>query len=276
MRIGIVGADSFHVPVYAQSLIKRGHEVIVYIDRMSQKLISTNRIKDIIERLNAISTLTLTDTFEDLLECEAFLILSVDASTHRHHCEKLAHLNHPIYIDKPLTYMSDEENLFLALSQKIPLFSASCLRFSKVVQEVKRDITSRDIKHIEIKGPLAFVEDVPLMHWYGIHLFEILNELISDEITISNLTLNERELRFTGTCDGVKISIIGDQYQRMPYQVIVDNHPYQLENLSDVYERLVDTIEYFFQTNASPVSIMNSFIVLKLLETIERELNHES
>ena len=108
LKLIIIGYDSSHTRVFAQQLLKLGVRILgVYDDEKSKLDISVDRRESIKKELLLLNV-PLLDNFENFHKADGFLVLNVDANLHIHYLDILTYYKKPIFIDKPITYSSQQ------------------------------------------------------------------------------------------------------------------------------------------------------------------------
>jgi hypothetical protein len=105
---------------------------------------------------------------------DAFLLESVDGRQHLEQFRELAEYGKPVFIDKPLACSREDAMAIaeIARKRKIPVMTASAIRFAKGIADLLEPGTS--VQGCDAFGPMNLPPDYPAYYWYGIHTAEIL------------------------------------------------------------------------------------------------------
>jgi predicted dehydrogenase len=116
-----------------------------------------------------------TTRFEEAVaDCDAVLLEINDPALHLEYFERVASLGKRVFLDKPLadTLANGRKVAALAAARKVPVFSASSLRFVPQLlaacQEVPRPLLA------SAYGPVGKAPAGSSIVWYGVHAFEML------------------------------------------------------------------------------------------------------
>jgi len=135
---------------------------------------SDSRIDQFVKEMEGDLKVPVVESVEDFLTgCDAFLLESVDGRNHLREFEQLCSAGKPIFIDKPLAGSSEDARKIIDLAEahKIPIFSASALRYCESIERLNN---RSKVCSADLCGPLRDVGGIPLYFWYGVHLVEML------------------------------------------------------------------------------------------------------
>lgn len=231
MRLGIIGADSFHTVALVNQYLKMEAVEIVFVDstlRGTMKM-SGQRQKRFETMLEGKIDLRPIDLYhhEDV---DLYLVLNVDSKTHLKTIQILKQYKKPIFVDKPIFTNLDD---FDSLSGKI--MSSSGLRFTQFI----KDVPLQEV--IKIEGPLEYVDEVEGYFWYGIHLVEMLQTLTHDTIAIDSVAVFDTYEMVCGSSGAHRFEIIG-HYEPSNFKVKVEDVVFELSSYDHLYERLAKAI----------------------------------
>lgn len=279
-RIAIIGADSTHVSAFV-SLMENNKKLYngfridtVVLDKRSKMNLSQSRIPKVLEKLSSFEDLKIEEDMSKVLGFDGYMILNVDAGLHLDLFSNLAGDDKPVFIDKPIAYDIREAKKIFALAEDkgVRIMSSSAFRFSPFVRKAF-EAAKGDILKIVVKGPLYFEKEVPDYHWYGIHLFEML-ETVGDGVPKPSSWRKEvnREV-VEGTIDGISFSVEGylDESENFSVTVIKETGE-QIFKIEDdeepLYVYLLIEIIKFFKTGIVSVKAKNTLSILEALDTI--------
>ncbi len=153
IRIGLIGLDTSHVVAFTQALndaaypnhIPGGRVVAAYKGGSPDIPSSADRIEGYTTELQEKYGVKLVDSIEALCrEVDAVMLESVDGRPHLEQARPVIKAGKPLYIDKPMAAsLADGLEIFrLAKAAKVPVFSASSLRFGKSPSATARSARS--------------------------------------------------------------------------------------------------------------------------------------
>ena len=188
LRLGIVDCDTSHVVAFTARLNHldvpedqwvEGARVVMAVPGTSQ--LSPERIPGFVERLRGWGVRIVDEPTALLGAVDAVLIESVDGSVHLERALPFLEAGLPTYVDKPFTCSLVEARRLVeaAAARRLPLFSASSLRYAPQVQEVRQ---SREelgaMLGCDVHGPGALHPRNPGWFHYGVHSVELLYTLM--------------------------------------------------------------------------------------------------
>lgn len=216
--------------------------------------------------------IVVTDDFDRAVSgAEAILISINDPAKHLEYFERCAGLGKPIFLDKPLadTLEAASKIAEIAKSAGTRFFSSSSLRFAPELVRAAETVQKPDL--VTVYGPLNAAPAGSSVLWYGVHAFEMLQELIGTGATEITLRRDSR--------GAVAIVQYGDR-RRGIVELTGGNSQYggtaRNENRSapfvvnmPVYAALLRQIRDFFRGGSAPVPVNNSLEIMKLLGAAE-------
>ncbi|WP_159518949.1 hypothetical protein [Erysipelothrix urinaevulpis] len=269
ISIGIIGADTTHVSAFVEALTlnpeySQVFEVLgIYDDALTQNSFFIQRKDAIKTKLKELGfECTQDDSF--LKKCDGLLILTGDASVHLKLFKMYAHQNQAVFIDKPATYdrASYQTMVDYATKHDIAMFSSSAMRFAQFVQKAKEQVQTHS--SVVVRGPLSFIEGIPDYHWYGIHLLEMLDEVVEGPLRIKSFSMSDTKERIIFHDETKHLEIVGIKVGNPNFEVFVDDVSYELKDT--LYVSLLKEITTFIQTKESPVKTTGK--IMNLLEEI--------
>ncbi|WP_042478829.1 Gfo/Idh/MocA family oxidoreductase [Bacillus ndiopicus] len=282
MRIGLIGNDTSHVEIFTRILQDESHPFYLehgtisgYIEASSFDLeISANRAakyKEILKQWQVKKY----ETVEELApHIDGWIIVTVDGRNHAAWFEKLAPYGKPVFIDKPITIGIESFSKIeqLALNYGTPVFTASSLRFS----EVLNDFIDKPVDFLYAYGPLPSQPAMPGYYWYGIHSLEWIDQLFNCDVEkFDKLLLDNAELVTLHFQNGRKAIFRGEYEWHDKFGGVVHygNIPHSLEfwkMKKPYYVSLLEQIISFFQTGKPPITLDQSKRVIQWIEEINQ------
>jgi len=179
IRIGIIGCDTSHVPAFTENLnnpdakdhVSGGKVVAAFKGGSPDIPESANRVENYAKTLKEKYGVQFYDSIEELCKnVDAVLLESVDGRPHLEQVKPVLKAGKPVFIDKPMAgSVADVIEIFrLAKEAKVPVFSASALRFAKDTQAIHNGSIGK-VNYVETYGPCEIEKHHPDLFWYGIH-----------------------------------------------------------------------------------------------------------
>lgn len=182
LRIGIIGLDTSHAIAFTQTLNKgpkkpedaakvAGARVVAAYPQGSKDIeSSTKRVPEYTEKVLGMGV-EIVDSVEALVaKVDAVLLESNDGRVHLEQLQPVLKAGKPVFIDKPIaaSLVDALKILDAAEKAKVPVFSASSLRFGAGTQAVRNGSIGR-VKSAETFSPVNVEPTHPDLFWYGIH-----------------------------------------------------------------------------------------------------------
>jgi len=182
LRIGIIGLDTSHAIAFTQTLNKgpkkpedapkvAGARVVAAYPQGSKDIeSSTKRVPEYTEKVVAMGV-EIVDSVESLVsKVDAVLLESNDGRVHLEQIQPVLKAGKPVFIDKPIaaSLVDAIKILDAAEKAKVPVFSASSLRFGAATQAVRNGSIGK-VKSAETFSPVNIEPTHPDLFWYGIH-----------------------------------------------------------------------------------------------------------
>ena len=284
IKVGLIGLDTSHVPRFTQILndpsspdhvpgarvvaaFKGGSPDIESSATRIEKFTAEIRDKWKIEVLGSIEELT--------RKVDAVIITSVDGRVHLQQARPVFAARKRVFIDKPLAGNVKDalEIVRLARETGTPFFSSSSLRFSSLVEEVKKNTTLGDTLGAFTYGPAPTEPHHPDLFWYGIHAVEILYTLMGPGCeSVSRVHTQGADVVVGRWKDGRTGAVRGIRDGAKNHGAVV----FGSKSIAAVgppqgsdYGRLVQAIVKFFQTGVSPVPPAETLEIMAYMEAAD-------
>jgi predicted dehydrogenase len=278
LRIGLIGLDTSHVIAFTKVLndpndpghIPGGRVVAAFKGGSMDIPSSRDRIDEYTKELQEKYGVKLVGSIEELCrEVDAVMLESVDGRPHLAQARPVIKAQKPLYIDKPMAAsLRDALEIFrLAKAAKVPVFSASSLRFGKGTQAVRNGSIGK-VLSAETFSPVHTEEHHPELFWYGIHGVESLFTVMGAGCeTVRRGTTADGRVEVTGTWSGGRTGIFRQAADNKSYGGTASGEKGEAAVGSyDGYEPLVAEIIKFFQTGVSPVPERETVEILAFME----------
>lgn len=281
IRIGIAGTDTSHVPAFTSLLndtTNPGHipgaRVVAAFKGGSRDLPSSwDRVDKYAEEIRTKYGVEIVDSLPALLsKVDAVLLESVDGRAHLPLFREIVKAGKPVFIDKPLASTMEDALAIarLASEAKVPWFSASALRFSRVLPELKVS----GLQGALVWAPAPLEEHHALdLTWYGIHGVEILYTLLGPGCQEVTRTSTPEADVVTGRWRDGRIGTIRFGRENQNYGATVftaKEARTSKESLYTGYAQLVTEIVRFFQTGQAPVANAETLEMFAFMEAAQR------
>jgi len=184
IRIGIIGLDTSHSPAFTKLFNAEnprpelaGFKVTAAYPYGSRDIKSSmDRIPDYIKQVKDLGV-EITDSIEALLEkVDVVLLETNDGKPRLAQARKVIQARKPFFIDKPVASSFADTQLIYqeAAKNKVPIFSASSLRYMSNAQAVRHEGKIGKVLGCDTFSPATVEAGHPDLFWYGIHGVEIL------------------------------------------------------------------------------------------------------
>lgn len=278
LRIGLIGLDTSHVLAFTKVLNDpndpahiAGGRVVAAFKGGSQDIPSSrDRIEDYTKELQQKYGVKIVESIEDLCrQVDAVMLESVDGRPHLEQARPVINAGKPLYIDKPMAgSLRDALEIFrLAKAKKVPVFSASALRFGKSTQAVRNGSIGK-VLSAETFSPVHLEPHHPELFWYGIHGVESLFTVMGAGCeTVRRGTTADGRVEVTGTWPGGRTCVFRQAPDNKSYGGTARGEKGDAPiGAYDGYEPLVAEIIRFFQTGVSPVPERETIEILAFME----------
>ncbi|MCF2491226.1 Gfo/Idh/MocA family protein [Dyadobacter sp. CY347] len=179
-RVGIIGLDTSHSIAFTKALnaaqpdpVYDGYKVTAAYPQGSKDIeSSTKRIPGYIEEVKKLGV-KITGSIQELLaETDVILLETNDGRLHLEQALEVFKAGKRMFIDKPVAgSLSDTIAIYNAAEKyKIPVFSASSLRYIKGVENIDKT----KVLGADTYSPAVLEKTHPDFFWYGVHGVETL------------------------------------------------------------------------------------------------------
>lgn len=278
LRLGIVGTDTSHVPVFTKMLHDEplGVKVVAAWKGGSKDLeASANRVDGYAEEIRSKYGVEIVPDLATILsKVDGVLLESVDARVHLELARQVIAAKKPFFVDKPLaaTLEDAREIARLAKAASVPWFSTSSLRFAAIGGAAKFP----DVTGAAVWGPGTIIPQFPLeLSWYVIHPVEVLYTILGPGCESVSRTSTPNGDAVTGRWKDGRIGTVYGARPDADYGAIVfrgktvtDLHP--AKSAASEYRPLVLEIVKFFQTGKPPVPNEETLEIMAFLDAAQR------
>ncbi|OGD20072.1 MAG: dehydrogenase [Candidatus Aminicenantes bacterium RBG_16_63_16] len=278
LRIGLIGLDTSHVIAFTKALndpaypghIAGGRIVAAFKGGSPDIPSSADRIEGYTQELQEKYGVKLVDSIEALCrEVDAVMLESVDGRPHLEQARPVIKAGKPLYIDKPMAAsLRDGLEIFrLAKAAKVPVFSASSLRFGKSTMAVRNGAIGK-VRSAETFCPVNLEPHHPELFWYGIHGVESLFTVMGAGCeTVKRGQTDDGRVEVTGTWKDGRTGVFRQAADNKSYGGTAKGEKGEAPiGAYDGYEPLVAAIIKFFQTGVSPVPERETIEILAFME----------
>lgn len=284
LRIGLIGLDSSHCEQFTLRLndpanpshIPGARVVAAYAGGSPDLPQSAERVGGYTSMLKDKFGVQILGTIPEVCAAvDAVMILSMDGRSHLSQVREVVLSGKPFFLDKPVAASLKEviEIYRLAEQAKVPMFSASAVRWYPGVIEVASD-KSPATAAISY-GPSPLLPFHPDLFFYGIHPTEALFTVMGSGCLEVRRTASEATSVVTGRWEGDRL---GTLYAL--HSLPMDSPFYKLTRFSAQgvveqksqgdYTPLLREIVKFFQTKQAPVSFQQTLEIYAFMEAAEQ------
>jgi len=276
LKLGIIGLDSTHFDAFYK--IIKGNKVKLDIFYLYDDSIEVRerRVMEYPELRNYFH--------DEPYSCDCFMILNRFGDDHLKAFNKVAAFGKPTFIDKPIAnnFKNAKEIYELAKSYKTPITSHSPLEFSNEFYEAKsiykRLLENQDSATIIFSGPRECNDlgDDPRLKsalFYGIHLSELLSNMLSDNSIKSIASTNDQ--RTTLLIKDEMLTFYIDLYSNGNefYNITFYNNDIGFKSIDikldgSYYDDFVSHLINFFQKSDNYHNNEKSLNAMKILEEV--------
>lgn len=278
LRLGIIGTDTSHVPSFTKILNDpkakdhvEGAKVVAAFKGGSQDITNSwQRVDKYAEEISTQYGVKIYDSIEELCKnVDAVLLESLDGRPHLAQATPVIKAGKPLFIDKPMAAsLKDALAIFeLAEKHKVPVFSASSLRFGKETIAVRNGSIGK-VQSAETTSPASLHPTHPDLFWYGIHGVESLFTVMGTGCeTVERTTTADGKIQVTGTWKGGRKGTFTES-KTYGGKAVGDKGESPVGKY-DGYAALVKEIVPFFQTGKSPVPMEETIEILAFMEAAD-------
>ena len=278
LRLGIIGADTSHVVAFTEILNDpkaKGHiegaKVVALFKGGSPDIESSwSRFEGYTKTLQTKYGVQVYASIEEMCRnVDAVLLESVDGRPHLEQVKPVLRAKKPVFVDKPVAgSLRDAVEIFrLARKARVPLFSASSLRYSAGTQSVRNGALGK-VAYAETWSPCHLEPHHPDLFWYGVHGVESLFTVMGTGIeTVQRQATTNGLIEVVGTWKGGRKGVFreGEGYGGIARgekgEMPVGNY--------DGYAPLVVEIVKFFHTGVAPVKPEETLEIFAFMEAAD-------
>jgi hypothetical protein len=278
LRIGIIGCDTSHSVAFTELIndsATKGHvpggKVVAAFKGGSLDIPSSiSRIEGYSKTLAEKYGVTFYDTIEALCKnVDCVLLESVDGRPHLEQVRPVIKAGKTVFVDKPMAgSLHDVLEIFqLAREAKVPLFSASGLRYGGDTQAVRNGSLGK-VDYAETYGPCEIEPHHPDLFWYGVHGTESLFTVLGTGCqSVKRRTTPEGKIEVTGTWSGGRKGIFRESPD---FKGRAKGEKGEASAGSfDGYGLLVAEIMKFFKTGIAPVTPEETIEIFAFMEAAD-------
>ena len=273
IRIGIIGSDNSHAITFSQMINNQKHKYhvngmrVLYLYGLDEK-----RNKEVSEKGGIPYIVKRPEDMIGKIDC-AFIEFR-DGALHYKYAKPFIKAGISVFIDKPFAASVEDAKriVFLAIKNNVLLTSFSALRFSEVVQEVKR--IRDEIVTLSITGPGDPDSIYSGLIFYGIHVTEILEEILGPfSGRVYAVRRNKTILGVIEVDNGPLVSVLISN--DIPYhfsirvltkeKVIYKN----IEDFMECYKNGLLTIKRMLEEKKWPLKADDMIVPIKVIKAIE-------
>lgn len=279
-RIGIIGLDTSHSVAFTKTFNAEdagpeygGYKVVAAYPKGSNDIESSvKRIPGYIEDVKKFGV-TIVDSIKDLLrEVDVVLLETNDGRLHLEQAIPVFKAGKTVFIDKPIAAsLPDAIAIFdEAKKYRIPVFSASSLRYAPTVQAMAQGKAGK-ILGADVFSPAHLEKTHMDFSWYGIHGVEMLFTLMGTGCKSVSRTHSEDADVVVGLWKDNRIGTFrGIRYEKSGYggNVYGDKSIEPLDGAGGYNPLLVEVVK-FFQSNEAPVKPEETLEIFAFMEAAD-------
>lgn len=281
LKAGIIGLDTSHSIAFTKVLNDANAEadvagvrVIAAYPHGSKDIESSvKRIPEYTEEIKQLGV-EIVGSIDELLEKVDVVFLETnDGRRHLEQAMPVFKAGKPMFIDKPVAAsLSDAIAIFEAAQQyKVPVFSASSLRYMQSAQDIRQGKTVGKVLGADAYSPSHLEKTHPDLFWYGVHGVETLFTVMGTGCQqVSRTQTEDTELVVgtwkdgrIGTFRGMRSGKAGYGGTAFGEEGIAPIGPY------DGYRPLLVEIVKFFQTGKAPVAPEETLEIFAFMEAAD-------
>lgn len=280
LRVGIIGLDTSHSIAFTKALNDPNigetfgnYKVVAAYPQGSLDIKSSvDRIEEYTEEIKKLDVEIVHSIEELLTKVDVVLLETNDGRRHLEQALPVLKAGKRMFIDKPMTAsLADAMVIFKAAKHyKVPVFSASSLRYIKGMDEIKKGSVGK-VLGAEAYSPCTLEETHPDFFWYGIHGVETLFTAMGTGCkTVVRVTTPDTDMAI-GTWDNGRIgSFRGLRAGKPNYggTIFGENAIATLGSYNGYNPLLAEIIKYF-QTGVVPVQPEETLEILAFMEAAD-------
>ena len=279
-KVGIIGLDTSHSIAFTKALNDQaageqfgGYKVVAAYPKGSLDIKSSvDRIEGYTKDVQKLGV-EIVGSIEELLQkVDVVLLETNDGRRHLEQALPVLKSGKRMFIDKPMAAsLADAMAIFDAANHyKVPIFSASSLRYIKGMDEIKAGVAGK-VLGAETYSPCKLDASHPDFFWYGIHGVETLFTAMGNGCaTVVRVTTVDTDVA-TGTWNDGRIgSFRGLRGGKTGYGGTIFGEK-AITTLGDYngYNPLLEQIIKFFQTGIVPVQQDETLEILAFMEAAD-------
>jgi predicted dehydrogenase len=281
IKIGIIGLDTSHSPAFTELFNAEkpepgleGFRVVAAYPKGSEDIQSS--VETIPEYTTQVEKMgvEVVDSIKKLLKkVDVVLLETNDGRPHLEQAREVIRAGRPVFIDKPLTAsLSDAVKIYQeAADRKVPVFSASSLRYLKNAQAVRNENKIGKVLGADAFSPASLEPHHPDFFWYGIHGVEILYTVMGTGCdTVSRFQTADTDFVVGKWKDGRIGTFRGTRTGTHDYGGIAFGSEGNL-NLGpfEGYQALLVKVGEFFKSGKSPVDGRETLEIYGFMEAAD-------
>ncbi|WP_251037549.1 Gfo/Idh/MocA family protein [Paenibacillus albidus] len=278
MNIGIIGLDSSHALAFTrilhesqETLFSDVRVTAAYAGGSPDFPLSVSRVNAFAARMKQEYGVRLMSTMQRVAEStDAILILSADGRVHLDQFKAICPYRKPVFIDKPFALSSADAKqiMILANRHRIPLMSASSLRYAEALPECAR----ADIMGADVYGPMHAESTQGHYFWHGIHAAELLFQVMGPGCREVTAISTEYDDFITGTWNEGRIGTIrGSQNRAEAFGISLHTRDVTRHfPLEPSYKELLKSVMNLFTNGVCTVDPYETLEIIRFLECAEQ------
>jgi predicted dehydrogenase len=286
IRVGVIGLDTSHAPAFVKLLNDpkappelAGFRVVAAYPEGSKDIPSSvRRVPEYTKQVKALGV-EIVDSIDDLLRrVDVVLLESNDGRPHAEQVLPVIRAGKPVFVDKPVAgTLVDVIRIYEAAEHfKVPLFSASSLRYTKGAQSLRAGKAGK-VLGAEAYSPCELQKDHPDLFWYGVHGVETLYTVMGTGCQSLVRSSTPTTDVVVGTWAGGRIGVFrGMRIKGMGYGgTVFGEKGIQPIGPSEHYEPLVVQIAQFFRTRTPPVDAKETIEIYTFMEAADESKHRD-
>lgn len=290
IRLGLLDFDTSHAVEFTKRLnhvdiaeSQWVHGAKVVIGCPGESKLSPERIPGFTEQIKKYGVPLVEKPADMIGKVDGMLIEAVDGSVHWERARPFLEAGIPCYVDKPFACSVDDARKLVELAEKkrLPIFSASSLRYAPEVVDYIADAKHGKILGASTFGPASTHERNPGLFHYGIHAVEILYTLMGPGCVRVTCTHTKDTDVVTGTWnDGRVATIRGNRSggSSFGFTAFAEKGPFSTAvGTAVIYRELLKQVVAMFETGKAPVPASTMIEIVAFIEAANRSgANHGS
>lgn len=276
-RVGIIGLDTSHSIAFTKALnaatpdpVYDGYKVTAAYPQGSKDIeSSTKRIPGYIEEVKKLGV-KITGSIQELLaETDVILLETNDGRLHLEQALEVFKAGKRMFIDKPVAgSLSDTIAIYNAAEKyKIPVFSASSLRYIKGLENINK----AKVLGADTYSPAVLEKTHPDFFWYGVHGVETLYTVMGTGCkSVTRVSTPNTDIVVGIWGDGRTGTFRGTRTGKHDYggTVFTEDGNKVLGPYAGYEPLLVDIIKYF-KTGEMPVTPQETIEIFAFMEAAD-------